>query len=44
MLDVQIICKAYCFEVWIFPAVEYVYCSSTYSQSVLKMVSKYDLG
>jgi hypothetical protein len=44
MLDVQVICKAYGFEVWIAPTVQYVYCSSTYGLSVLTMVSKYDLS
>jgi hypothetical protein len=44
MLDVQIICNAYCFEVWIASTVEYVYCSPTYRLSVIKMVSKYDLN
>jgi hypothetical protein len=44
MLDLQIICKAYGFEVWIAATVKYVYCSPTYSLTVLKMVSKYDLS
>jgi hypothetical protein len=44
MLDVQIICKVYRFEVWIASTVEYVYCSPTHNLPVIKMVSKYDLN
>ena len=44
MLDVQTNRKAYGFEIWISPTVGNVYCRTTYSLSVLKMVSKCELS
>ena len=44
MFDLQIIRAAYGFKIWFAATEEFLYLPSTYSVSVLKTVSKYDLS